>query len=211
MTTTSEPEQGIRKPGRPRSAQAHKAIIDATLELLAEEGFQGLSIEAVAAKAGVGKTTIYRRWASKDELVMDAIRQVQVDIPAALDTGNFRNDLAVLLKTAYQGFMAHPYPFLGKLAVKFIGEYQTNPEIFQDAIAQLIIPRLQRFVHMVEQAQVRGEVRRDIDPALVLELISGTLMIHWVLTQSRLPSSTSVVDVWVERMIDTIMQGIGTN
>ena len=52
MTTTSEHEQGIRKPGRPRSAQAHKAIIDATLELLAEEGFQGLSIEEVAARAG---------------------------------------------------------------------------------------------------------------------------------------------------------------
>jgi len=73
MTTKSGPEQGIRKPGRPRSAQAHKAILDATLELLAEEGFHGLSIEAVAAKAGVGKTTIYRRWPSKDELVMDAI------------------------------------------------------------------------------------------------------------------------------------------
>jgi AcrR family transcriptional regulator len=210
MTTTSEPEQGIRKPGRPRSAQAHKAIIDATLELLAEEGFQGLSIEAVAARAGVGKTTIYRRWSSKDELVMDAIRQVQVDIPAALETGNFRNDLAALLKTAYQGFMAHPYPFLGKLLLKFIGEYQTNPEIFQGALTQLIIPRLQRFVHMVEQAQARGEVRKDIEPAQVLELISGSLMIHWVFTHSRVPSSTSVVDVWVKQLIDAIMNGIGT-
>ena len=141
---------------------------------------------------------------------MEAIRHVQIDVPV-IDTGNFRNDLAALLKTAYQGFMAHPYPFLGKLMLKFIGEYQTNPEIFQGALTQLIIPRLQRFVHMVEQAQARGQVRKDIEPALVLELISGTLMIHWVLTQSRLPSSTSVVDVWVERMIDTIMQGIGTN
>src|SRR5260370_10613411 len=101
MTTTAEPEQGIRKPGRPRSAQAHKAIIDATLELLAEEGFQGLSIEEVAARAGVGKTTIYRRWPSKDELVMEAIRQVQIDVPA-IDIGNFRNDLAALIKTVYQ-------------------------------------------------------------------------------------------------------------
>ena len=210
MTTTSEPEQGIRKPGRPRSAQAHKAIIEATLELLAEEGFQGLSIEAVAAKAGVGKTTIYRRWSSKEELVMDAIRQVQIDIPMT-DTGNFRNDLAVLLKTAYHGFMTYPYPFLGKLLPKFIGEYQTNPEIFQDSITQLIIPRLQRFIHMVEQAQARGEISRDIDPALVLELISGSLMIHLVFTRSRLPSSTSVVDAWVERMVDAIMNGIGTN
>jgi AcrR family transcriptional regulator len=210
MTTTSEPEQGIRKPGRPRSAQAHKAIIDATLELLAEEGFQGLSIEAVAAKAGVGKTTIYRRWSSKDELVIDAIRQVQVDIPM-VDTGNFRNDLAALLKTAYQGFMAYPYPFLWKLVLQFIGEYQTNPEIFQGALTQLIVPRLQRFIHMVEQAQAREEIRKDIDPALILELISGSLIYHWVFTHSHMPSSTSVVDVWVEQMVDAIMNGMGTN
>ena len=210
MTTTSEPEQGIRKPGRPRSAQAHKAIIEATLELLAEEGFQGLSIEAVAAKAGVGKTTIYRRWSSKDELVMDAIRQVQIDIPV-METGNFRKDLTTLLSTAYQGFMTHPYPFLGKLLPKFISEYQTNPEIFQDAILQLIVPRLQQFIHMVEQAQARDEIRGDIDPDLVLELISGSLMIHWVFTRSQLPSSTSAVDTWVERMVDAVMNGIGTN
>ena len=141
---------------------------------------------------------------------MDAIRQVQVDIPA-VDTGNFRNDLAALLKTVYQGFMAYPYPFLGKLVLKFIGEYQTNPEIFQGAITQLIIPRFQRFIHMVEQAQAREEIREDIDPELVLELISGSLMIHLVFTQSRLPSSTPVVDVWIERIIDAIMSGIEKN
>ncbi len=210
MTTTSEPEQGIRKPGRPRSAQAHKAIIDATLELLAEEGFQGLSIEAVAARAGVGKTTIYRRWSSKEELVMEAIRQVQIDVPV-MDTGNFRNDLAALLKTAYQGFMAHPYPFLGKLVLKFIGEYQTNPEIFQGALTQLIVPRFQRFIHMVEQAQAREEIRGDIDPELVMDLVVGSFYFHGIVMRSNLmpTSSTSLVD-WIEQVIDAIMQGIGT-
>lgn len=208
MTTTSEPEQEIRKPGRPRSAQAHKAIIDATLELLAEEGYQGLSIEAVAARAGVGKTTIYRRWSSKEELVMEAIRQVQIDVPV-MDTGNFRNDLAALLKTVYQGFMAHPYPFLGKLVLEFIGEYQTKPEIFQDALTQLIFPRFQRFFHMVEQAQAREEIRGDIDPELVLDLVAGSLYFRWIMRNLMPTSSTSPVD-WIEQVIDAIMQGIGT-
>ena len=208
MTTTSGPEQGIRKPGRPRSAQAHKAILDATLELLAEEGFQGLSIEEVAARAGVGKTTIYRRWASKDELVIDAIREVQIDL-SMVDTGNFRNDLVTLLKTAYQGMMA--YPLLGQLAIKFIGEYQTNPEIFQVYLTQVLVPRFQQFRHMVEQAQARNEIRRDIDWTLVIELVSGSLYFHWIITRFLVTSSSFTPDEWVEQMIDMVMQGIGTD
>ncbi len=206
MTTTSEHEQGIRKPGRPRSAQAHKAILDATLKLLAKEGFQGLSIEEVAAKAGVGKTTIYRRWSSKEELVIDAIHSVQVNL-SMVDTSNFRNDLVTLFKTAYQSMIARP--LLEQLIVKIIGEYQTNPEIFQVFITQLLVPRFQQFRHMVEQAQARNEIRRDIDWTLVIELVSGSLYFHWIITRFLVPSSSSA-DEWVEQMIDVVMQGIAT-
>jgi AcrR family transcriptional regulator len=208
MTTTSGPEQGIRKPGRPRSAQAHKAILDATLELLAEEGFQGLSIEDVAARAGVGKTTIYRRWTSKDELVIDAIQEVQVDL-SMVDTGNFRNDLVTLFKTAYKGMMARP--LLEQLVLKFIGESYTNPEIFQAFLKQLIIPRFQHFFYMVEQAKARKEIRKDIDPTLVMDLVAGSLYYHWIVTRYVMPMSSTSPDEWVEQMIDGVMQGIGTN
>ena len=206
MTTTSGPEQGIRKPGRPRSAQAHKAILDATLELLAEEGFQGLSIEEVAARAGVGKTTIYRRWSSKEELVIDAIREVQINL-SIVDTGNFRNDLMTLLKNANQSMIAHP--LLGNLALKLIGEYPSNPEIFQVYLTQALIPRFQQFGQMVEQAQAREEIRRDIDWTLVVELIGGSLYFHWITTHFLVPSSSTTPDKWVEQMIDAVMQGIG--
>jgi len=205
MTTTSEPEQGLRKPGRPRSAQAHKAIIKATLELLAEEGFQGLGIEAVAARAGVGKTTIYRRWSSKEELVIDVIRELQVDL-SVVDTGNFRNDLVTLFKTAYQGMVAHP--LLGQLVLKFIGEYQTNPEIFQVFFTQLVMPRFQQFRHMAEQAQARGEIRKDIDWRLVIGLVAGPLYFNWIIARFLAPSSSP--DEWVEQMIDAVIDGIGT-
>jgi AcrR family transcriptional regulator len=207
MTTTSGPEQGIRKPGRPRSAQAHKAILDATLELLAEEGFQGLSIEAVAARARVGKTTIYRRWSSKDELVMDAISEVQVNL-SMVETGNFRNDLVALFKTAYQGMTANP--LLGQLTGKIIGEYQNNPEIFQVFLKQLIIPRFQHFYDLVEQAKAREEIRKDIDPALVMDLVAGSLYFHWIVTRYVVPAPSTPPDEWVERMIDAVMHGVGT-
>jgi AcrR family transcriptional regulator len=207
MTTTSEPEQGQRKPGRPRSAQAHKAILDATLELLAQEGFQGLSIEDIAARAGVGKTTIYRRWSSKDELVIDAIHEIQVDL-TTVDTGNFRNDLVILFKAANQGIMTHP--LLPQLVLRLISEFQANPEIFQVFLTQLLIPRIQRFMYMVEQAQARGEIRRDIDWTLALELISGPIFIHLLISHYLAPSMSSSDDKWIEQMIDAVMDGIGT-
>lgn len=207
MTTTSEPEQGQRKPGRPRSAQAHKAILDATLELLAQEGFQGLSIEDIAARAGVGKTTIYRRWSSKDELVIDAIHEIQVDL-TTVDTGNFRNDLVILFKAANQGIMTHP--LLPQLVLRLISEFQANPEIFQVFLTQLLIPRIQRFMYMVEQAQARGEIRRDIDWTLALELITGPIFIHLLISHYLAPSMSSSDDKWIEQMIDAVMDGIGT-
>ncbi|HEX9133030.1 MAG TPA: TetR/AcrR family transcriptional regulator [Ktedonobacteraceae bacterium] len=207
MTTTSEPEQGQRKPGRPRSAQAHKAILDAALELLAQEGFQGLSIEDIAARAGVGKTTIYRRWSSKDDLVIDAIHEIQVDL-TTVDTGNFRNDLVILFKAANQGIMTHP--LLPQLVLRLISEFQANPEIFQVFLTQLLIPRIQRFIYMVEQAQARGEIRRDIDWTLALELITGPIFIHLLISHYLAPSMSSSDDKWIEQMIDAVMDGIGT-
>ncbi|MGH2503871.1 MAG: helix-turn-helix domain-containing protein, partial [Ktedonobacterales bacterium] len=84
-------ETELRRPGRPRSAQADQAILDAALELIAQEGIQGMSIEGVAARAGVGKTTIYRRWPNKDALALDALRTVKPPI-VSFDTGNLRSD-----------------------------------------------------------------------------------------------------------------------
>src|SRR5215207_3228411 len=83
---------GIGRPGRPRSASAHSAILEAAVALFVDRGFEGMSVEAVAAEAGVGKTTIYRRWRSKEELVVDAIAERFAD-PSAPETGNVRDDL----------------------------------------------------------------------------------------------------------------------
>src|SRR5260370_35181701 len=82
-----EPEQTIRKAGRQRSAQSHQAIVDATLELFAEVGFQGLSIEAIAERAGVGKTTIYRRWSSQEDAINDAYDLLHTGSPVT-NTGH---------------------------------------------------------------------------------------------------------------------------
>ncbi|MDQ2714605.1 MAG: TetR/AcrR family transcriptional regulator [Chloroflexota bacterium] len=203
MTTT--PEQGQRKPGRPRSAQAHKAILVATLEALAEEGYQAMSIEGVAARAGVGKTTIYRRWTSKEDLVIDAIHEIQTEFPIS-DSGNFREDLISFCLQAYQAFSANP--LIEKLVFKIIGEVKTNPQIVQAIQSRLMTPRMQRFSNLVKHAQARGEIRADLDPVVVVDLIGGALFFCLLFssTLSGAPTPTSIV----EQVIDAAMQGIGT-
>ena len=84
-----------RRPGRPRSEQAEQAIIEATLDLFAEQGFEGVCVEAVAARAGVGKATIYRRWPSKEELLLAALGSMKSPFPEPV--GNVREDLVAQL------------------------------------------------------------------------------------------------------------------
>src|ERR1019366_7026380 len=86
-----------RRPGRPRSEQADKAIIDAALSLFAETGPEGLCIEKVAARAGVGKATIYRRWPGKEELLLDALAALRVPLPQPKGK-SVRGDLVALLE-----------------------------------------------------------------------------------------------------------------
>ena len=158
----------IRKPGRPRSAQAHKAILQAALELLSEEGYNGMSLEGVAERAGVGKTTIYRRWDSKEKMVIDAIRSLHAQAPI-IDTGNLRNDLITILQSA----SVLSSSMVTGLLFKALSEVKANPAIFQAFQEQLIAPRFQRLFQMVECAQARGEIRRDVDPSLVVGIVAG--------------------------------------
>ena len=92
-----QPEAAARGRGRPRSPEAHLAILTATLQLLGEQGFRGLTIEGVAERAGVGKTTIYRRWPSKTELVAEAIAQIRPP-SAPPDSGSLEGDLGGLMR-----------------------------------------------------------------------------------------------------------------
>src|ERR1700730_9816964 len=146
----SEPEQAIRRAGRPRSTESHQAILEATLALFAEEGLQGLSIEGVAERAGVGKTTIYRRWSSKEDLIKDALDLFRADYPVP-DTGNIRNDLLSIAREAQALFSRNP--LVGKLITKLIAEIKTTPEIHRSFYEKVAAPRLQQFRQMVERAQ----------------------------------------------------------
>jgi AcrR family transcriptional regulator len=192
-----------RKVGRPRSTKAHQAILHATLELFAEEGYDAMSIEAIAERAGVGKTTIYRRWDSKEELVLDAFRGMQAEFPV-VDTGNLRNDMIHLLKLVWD--MSNSHPLLEKLYVRIVGESRANPDLVRFFSERQLRPRLHLFRQMIERAQACGEIRKDLDPLLVLELFTGSLLSHLLLTGPLI--GASYPSDFPEQIVDAVLQGL---
>lgn len=182
--TEDEPR---RKPGRPRSKEAHQAILDAALELLAEVGFQAMSIEQVAARAAVGKKTIYRRWSSKEALVLDAIRSIQAEMPV-IDTGHVRDDLISMYRAAWQSLQSRP--LIRPLYLRLLSECDANPAVFHVFVSQLALPRFHQFMQMLEKAQARGDIRQDLDLHLVTDLLIGPMLFRWMATSILLPSPT---------------------
>jgi AcrR family transcriptional regulator len=161
-----------KSPGRPRSAQSHQAMLQATLELLAEVGFEAMSIEAIATRAGVGKTTIYRRYSSKAELVADAIESIREEIVIP-DTGSLWGDIDALIQNAAQ-ISLNP---LGRQTVAMIiSSASSNAEFAQIYWTKYLQPRREAFAVVLERAKVRQEVKPGLDPGLVFDTMSGIML-----------------------------------
>lgn len=192
--------------GRPRSVETHHAILEATLELVARDGIQGVSIEAIAAQAGVGKTAIYRRWATKDALVLDALSELQAQV-RLVESGNIRKDLSSFLGDLFSQIESHP--LLKGLLLRVLGEAKDRPEFLQALIERLYTPRRQQWQELFQHAQQRGELRSDLDLNIVAGLIMGSVFYH-VLTSQISPTATPVREL-PERIIDAVLHGVGTD
>ncbi|HZO76214.1 MAG TPA: TetR/AcrR family transcriptional regulator [Ktedonobacteraceae bacterium] len=198
-------EQTTRKPGRPRSTQAHQAILEATLALFVEEGLQGLSMEAIAERAGVGKTTIYRRWSSKEAMIKDAFDLLRAGKPLP-NTGNIRADLLVLARESREVFGHNP--FMAQLMTRMIAELKTTPEIYRAFHRHLIVPRLEQFLQIIKGAQERGEVRPELDAMFVISLVFTTLVYGPLFSELIDPDAQHFYEP--EVAVDALLRGIGT-
>ncbi|GAB1545123.1 TetR/AcrR family transcriptional regulator [Scytonema sp. NUACC21] len=174
--------------GRPRSNQSHKAMLQATLELLAEVGFDAMSIDAIAARARVGKTTIYRRYASKEELVADAIESIREEIVIP-DTGNFQTDIDALIQNAAQITLS---PLGRQTVAMIISSASSNPQFAQIYWTKYLQPRREAFAVVVERAKARNEIQADLDSGLVFDTMSG-IMLYALIFQPTSESWTSYV------------------
>jgi AcrR family transcriptional regulator len=161
-----------KPPGRPRSAQSHQAILQATLELLAEVGFERMAIDAIATRAGVGKTTIYRRYDSKEELVADAIESLREEVVIP-DTGTLWGDIDALIQNAAQITLS---PLGRQTVATIISSASSNPQFAQIYWTKYLQPRRQAFAVVIERAKTRNEVPANLDPALVFDTMSGIML-----------------------------------
>ena len=157
--------------GRPRSEEAHQAILDATLDLLVEVGFSALTVEGVAQRAGVGKATIYRRWPSKLPLVVEAFGQ----LPGfeEVDSGSLETDLKETLKTYLANFNASS---LGAVFPSLAGERAHNPELSK-LLEPVAKARREPFVRIFERARERGEISDEVDIGLAADLVVGPISV----------------------------------
>lgn len=157
--------------GRPRSEEAHKAILNATVELLAEVGFSGLTVEGVAQRAGVGKATIYRRWPSKVPLVVEAYGR----LPGMedVDTGRLADDLKGMLKGYLEAFARTP---LSALLPSLAGERAHNAELAQ-VFDPISIQRRMPLMRALERGVARGEIAPEIDLDLAADMIVGPIAV----------------------------------
>ena len=182
--------------GRPRSEEAHKAILDATLELLIEVGFSALTVEGVATRAGVGKATIYRRWPSKLPLVIEAFSQLpQLE---EVDTGNLVDDLKKMLRSYLQLFYTTP---LAAVLPSLAGERAHDPQL-SERFDPVIRDRRQPLVRALERAVDRGELSPDLDLDLAADLIVGPIAVRLFFTGGK------VSPRMVGPMVDLALSGI---
>ncbi|MEM8778583.1 MAG: TetR/AcrR family transcriptional regulator [Cyanobacteria bacterium P01_G01_bin.49] len=188
-----------KTPGRPRSAKSHQAILKATLELLGEVGFETMSIEAIASRAKVGKTTIYRRYSSKEELVADAIESIRQDVVIP-DTGNLWSDLDELIENAAQITLS---PLGRQTVAMIISSASGNAQFAQIYWTKYLEPRREAFSIIIERAKMRNEIQTDLDSSLVFDSISG-IMLYVLIFQ---PTKTESWTEYVRRALHLLFQG----
>jgi AcrR family transcriptional regulator len=205
MTMMSDSRPGPSKgPGRPRSERAHEAILDATIDLLVEEGFSRMSIEAVATRAGVGKATIYRRWPSKADLVAEAVACMKHHELHHVDSGRVRDDLVEL---ALQAFKTKDSGEVTELMIKLMSARARHPELQEAFVRHVIEPRRRIVANVLRRGIERGEIRPDIDVELAMDVLMGLVSYRSMVSAGH---SAALNRTSLEGLIDLVLDGIAT-
>jgi AcrR family transcriptional regulator len=193
-----DPERS-RRPGRPRSVRIDRAILAAAVDLFAAEGLEGMSMEAVAARARVGKAALYRRWSSKEDLVTAALGSLVAEerLPS---TGSLRGDLTALLRGFEHLIGDTP---LGRAFPRMVGEIWTGTPLGLRYAATVIAPRREAATRLLLQGIAEGELAPDTNVPVLIDTLVGALIVRYLRTAmgEAVPREAS------EQIVDFLLGG----
>lgn len=162
----------VRPPGRPRSETSRQAILLAALELVAEIGYAGITIEKIAARAGVGKQTIYRWWPSKADVLLEAgATKADLHVPVS-DQGSYRADLRAFLEASYR--IAN-HPQMADVLRVLMAEAQIDAEFGERFRAGFLERRREALAVITDRARQRGDLPDQPVPGTVADIVFGTI------------------------------------
>ncbi|WP_193047555.1 TetR/AcrR family transcriptional regulator [Mycolicibacterium baixiangningiae] len=189
--------------GRPRDARVTEAILDAVLAELGDKGFGGLTMDAVARRARVGKSALYRRWPSKVEMTADLMRALSVSTDPAPDTGSFAGDIRVLLDEVLTWLtddrVRRVYPDL-------LAEAQRTPALGEALMTYVGRPRRARATAVLERAAERGELDVNADQEVIMDALAA--LVFWRLIALGKPVTAQHLDR-VAAAVCTMARGAG--
>ena len=160
---------GVR--GRPRSQTARRAVLAAARALIEKSGYDAATIEAIAARAGVAKTTIYRSWPNRAALVVELLTEMArstVPLPSGPDP-------LKAVRTEMRGIAGASDHLMGRLLTSLLGEAQRDPEIRAALLDGLFYPRTEATSKMIRAAQAAGRLRKDVPAPVIVDLLVGPL------------------------------------
>ena len=204
MSGNSAREDNAEAPrrGRPRSERARVAILEAAADLLLAHGMTEVSMDAVAERAGVSKSTIYRWWPTKEMLALDAVHCSRLELePVALDTGSLSDDLLGLLLPMVRCLRSQPY---GRLIAAFVAQAHSDPNFADHFRAGSVEPQIQAAGLAFRRATARGEILASAKVEMALDLVYGP--IYYRLLYGHAPLSDNFVIDLVDDVVASLQR-----
>jgi AcrR family transcriptional regulator len=183
--------------GRPRSDEVHRKILDATRELLSEDGFAALRLEHVAARAGVGKATIYRRWGSKEALAQELLAELAGPHIAVAESGDTRAELLAAVLNPMRAVTHTPF---GPVIRALLSQIAVNPTLGDPFRATVVQARRDEIARVVRRGIARGDLKPDADPEIATELLVGPVYF-------RLMFGGELTPRFANRIVDSVLRG----
>ncbi|NED85084.1 TetR/AcrR family transcriptional regulator [Streptomyces sp. SID11233] len=200
------PEPVARR-GRPRSEAADGRITDAAQELLLDRGYDRFSVDEVAVQAGVAKTTLYRRWPTKDHLVVAVVARMQDEVPVEY-RGDVRADLTRYLNAIVDGLhgmrLAGRPSASGDTSAGVVAEVAAAAARHADigaAVRAMFLRRNALVLRMLEQARDAGELQKGVDPEVVFDQLAGALYYRLLITGAPIDAA------YVDRLVASVLRG----